>query len=67
MVGKIRFTIDQNGEVQLNVEGAQGKACEALTEPFEQMLGVTSKKTFKDSYFQETTNEGALLDGIGET
>lgn len=52
MVGKIHFFIDEQGEVQVSVEGAQGKQCETMTAPFEEVLGDVSKRTLKDSYFE---------------
>ena len=53
MVKKIKFKIDADGNVELDVEGAQGKECESMTEPFEKALGFTQSTTFKDSYYQE--------------
>jgi len=62
MVKKIRFTISPEGEIELNVEGAVGDACEALSKPFEDSLGIVAKKTLKDSYYVtqgEQINESA--------
>lgn len=53
MVKKIKFKIDAEGNVELDVEGAQGKECESMTKPFEKALGFTKSTTFKDSYYQE--------------
>lgn len=68
MVKKILFKISPDGEVQLEVQGAQGSECEAFTAPFEAMLGPIAKRELKDTYFQsevqtdvETgTSEGGL-------
>ena len=55
MVKTIKFKIDAEGNVELDVEGAQGKECEAMTEPFEKALGFTQSTAFKDSYYQAET------------
>ena len=44
MVAKLKFSIDENGEVHVSVEGAEGKSCEALTEPFESALGIVAQR-----------------------
>lgn len=66
MVSKVRFTIDESGEVQISVEGAQGKSCEAMTAPFESQLGIVRERTYKDSYFTttESTEETHLERGL---
>jgi len=51
MVKKVRFTIDAQGEVHLDVQGAVGGECDALTQPFEAKLGLVAAKERKDSYF----------------
>ncbi len=67
MVEKIRFVIDESGEIQISVEGVQGRSCEAVTEPFEKSLGTLAKRAYKDSYHAEqaTTeqnrNEGTAV------
>lgn len=62
MVKKIRFTIDETGEVALSVEGAQGSSCEEFTAPFESLLGQVAERKYKDSYFQsnEAQNEETI-------
>lgn len=63
MVKKLRFTIDANGGVKLDVEGAIGKECDDLTRDFESRLGFVASKERKDSFYasqeielQETTS-----------
>jgi hypothetical protein len=57
MVKKLKFTIDANGEVQLDVQGAVGAECDKLTEPFEAQLGIVARKERKDSYYESQENE----------
>lgn len=57
MVKKIKFTIDQDGEVQVSVEGAEGAECDAMTAPFENVLGRVSVKTRKDAFFASEREE----------
>ena len=54
MVKKIKFVIDENGEVTIDVDGVQGSSCEELTKPFEEILGSTASRELKDSYYQES-------------
>jgi hypothetical protein len=63
---KMRFTIDAQGEVQVDVEGAVGAECDSLTSPFEERLGIVARKDRKDSYFQ--TEESTQIETrLGET
>jgi hypothetical protein len=57
MVAKLRFVIDENGEVQLSVEGATGGECEALSAPFEAALGTVAAREYKDSYYVAAESE----------
>lgn len=52
MVAKLHFQIKPDGEVEIRVEGASGNSCEALTKPFEVMLGEIKSRTYQDSYYQ---------------
>ena len=54
MVKKIKFVIDENGEVTIDVDGVKGSSCEELTKPFEEILGATESRDYKDSYYQES-------------
>lgn len=60
MVGRIRFHIDADGEVQVSVEGVTGTKCEALTEPFEKALGTVAQREHKDSYYQTEEAQAGL-------
>ncbi len=62
MVKKIKFQINEEGEVSVSVEGAVGQECEAMTAPFEAALGTIAQKTYKDSFYQtaqETQSVGS--------
>jgi hypothetical protein len=48
---KMRFTIDSQGEVSVDVLGVVGSGCDSFTNPFEQILGVVARKDRKDSYY----------------
>jgi hypothetical protein len=61
MVKKIRFDISPDGEVSVNVECATGTECERLTQPFEESLGMVSKKEYKDAYFSSSEHEEESL------
>lgn len=52
MVKKLKFRIDDKGEVYLDVEGTVGAECDALSAPFESSLGVLATKERKDTFFQ---------------
>jgi len=55
MAKKIKFHISSDGEVKLDVEGAVGNECEAMTKPFEEALGIVADRKHKDSYYSQTT------------
>ncbi len=57
MVKKIKFTIDAQGEVQLDVQGTVGSECEQLTEAFEERLGALARRDLKDAYYQTTQTD----------
>lgn len=64
MVKKMKFVINDEGEVTISVEGAQGAECEKMSAPFEAALGKVEKKEYKDSYFQ---NEVGVDATVGES
>ena len=64
MVKKMKFKINNSGEVEVSVDGATGNECEALTADFENRLGPIAQRTFKESYYQENDlNHSATVDG----
>lgn len=54
MVKRIRFSIDKDGEVRVDVEGAIGAECDALTAPFEDALGLVVSKERREAFYAET-------------
>jgi len=61
MKGKVIILIDPEGNPTVSVEGAKGKVCTAMTAPYEDALGTTTKSTKKPEYHQqaETISERA--------
>lgn len=52
---KVTLIIDENGAVQIDVEGVKGKACTALTVDVEKALGVVTSQTKKAEYHTVAT------------
>ncbi len=48
----IEVTIDKHGKVQMEVQGAIGQECKALTAPLERALGGSPVSTPKPELFQ---------------
>lgn len=48
---KINITIDQEGNVTLDMEGVQGPLCLKETEKLEKELGIISKRKKKSSFY----------------
>lgn len=59
---EIIFKIDAEGELTLEVVGAQGSECDAFTAPFEEALGTVAMKSRKDEFYQAEV-EQEVLDG----
>ena len=56
-IQEIDVQIDRAGNVSVEVRGASGKQCEALTAVLEQALGgVIAKRTYKPEYYQEESS-----------
>jgi Protein of unknown function (DUF2997) len=52
MAKRIEVTIDENGETTIEVHGAVGQECEALTADLEAALGKTTDRKRKREYYQ---------------
>ena len=48
----IFFTIDENGEVKIEVKGAPGEDCLKLTKEIEDALGVVGERTHSSEFYQ---------------
>jgi len=56
MSKRIEATIDENGEVTLEVHGATGSECETMTTDIEKALGKTTSTKRKREYYQQKQN-----------
>jgi len=60
---EIQFSIDEEGNVSLQVKGAEGGECEALTRDIEEALGVvSSRERTSEFYIESSTDETISLD-----
>jgi hypothetical protein len=50
---KIRFTIDRCGQIEMNISGIKGNACDALVKVFEP-LGKIHKNQTKLEYYESS-------------
>ena len=57
----IEIKIDKTGKVFLEVSGAKGKQCLALTKDLEEVLGEVEKRDFKPEYNDEDYGEDNYL------
>ena len=48
----IFFTIDENGEVKIEVKGAPGEDCLKLTKEIEEALGLVGERTHTSEFYQ---------------
>jgi hypothetical protein len=48
----IFFTIDENGEVKIEVKGAPGEDCMKLTREIEEALGLVGDRQMTGEYYQ---------------
>ncbi len=62
---EIQFTIDDNGEVSIQVVGVKGAECERLTREMEAALGIVQSRQHTSEYWQtaETTTKIDQGDG----
>jgi hypothetical protein len=51
---EIKFTIDEQGEVSIQVLGAKGEDCERLTREIELALGIVTERQHTSEYYQQT-------------
>lgn len=49
---EIRFSIDDAGNVAIEVQGAVGDECETMTRDIEEALGIVSSRERTSSYYQ---------------
>jgi len=61
----IFFTIDENGEVKIEVKGAPGEDCMKLTKEIEEALGLVGERTLTSEYFQKEDQTIEVGSGSG--
>lgn len=61
---EIQFTIDDNGEVSIQVLGVKGAECEKLTREMEEALGIVKARQHTSEYWQ--SNETGVKIEQGE-
>ena len=61
----IFFTIDENGEVKIEVKGAPGEDCKKLTQEVEEALGVVTARTMTSEYYQQEEQKVEIGSGKG--
>lgn len=61
----IEITIQADGSVFLNVQGALGAECLDLTAPFEAAAGAVAKREFKSDYY--ATEQDSQFSTFGST
>lgn len=49
---RIEIEIDEQGEVSVEVSGAYGQECEAMTADIEKALGTVSSRKRKSEYYR---------------
>lgn len=60
---EIQFSIDDEGNVSIEVKGVAGGDCERITREIEEALGiVTNRERTSEFYIQAETTEKASLD-----
>ncbi|MDC7224759.1 MAG: DUF2997 domain-containing protein [Spirochaetales bacterium] len=50
---EMEITIDKDGQVQIHVQGVDGKSCLELTKDLEEALGVVTTREKTGDYFKE--------------
>ena len=64
---EIQFTIDDNGEVSIQVLGVKGAECERITREIELALGVVGARQHTSEYYQVAeTGQTVGTGGEGE-
>ena len=62
---EIQFTIDENGEVSIQVVGVKGAACEQLTREMEEALGIVKNRQRTSEYWQSNETVSKIDQGEG--
>jgi hypothetical protein len=54
---ELEITIDNEGRVQVQVRGAHGDECLAVTKNLEDAVGTVSERTFSPEYYEQPVTE----------
>lgn len=54
---KLNITISQEGDVEIDAEGFQGRECEEATRDIERAIGSVEERERKDEYYQQPERE----------
>jgi hypothetical protein len=63
---ELEITIDADGNVSIKVIGGDGGGCVELTKELEEALGLVTKRTKTEEFYQETVEEDAQIEQQGE-
>ena len=63
----VSFTIDENGEVKIEVKGAPGEDCMKLTKEIEEALGLVEERSMTSEYYQQEETHIEVGSGDGGT
>ena len=63
----IFFTIDENGEVKIEVKGAPGEDCLKLTKEIEEALGIVEERSMTAEFYQKEEQQVEVGSGGGGT
>jgi len=53
---EMEITIDNEGRIQVRVNGAHGSDCLALTKNLEDVAGVVEERVYSEAYFEQPVN-----------
>jgi hypothetical protein len=54
---EMEIVIDKEGRIQVNVTGAHGTDCLAMTKNLEESAGVVEERTYSPAYYEQTVSE----------
>jgi hypothetical protein len=57
---EIQFSIDDEGNVSIQVKGVSGPECERITREIEEAIGVVSHRERTSEFYQEVTTEESV-------
>lgn len=64
MSRKVEFTIDEDGNIEVDMQGFHGKGCSQLSEKLARALGVVVKNKKKAEYYQSTKTKQKIRRGL---